>query len=263
MAGKTINFRKAPPEVQQGLLASRRVEWQKYQMFNAAEPVMGEALQELLDAGRQAIPMQWIDSDKNEHKRVPGAGYVEPKYKSRLVGRGDLEHGDVRSDSPTCDIEAQNLIFSFAASNKLVIKSADITNAYFQGEELDRVLLFKQPEGGLEGLPEGTHLLARVPIYGTRDAGRGFWKKLRRTLVSTGLKENHIMKALYSYEKEGGVKIILGTHVDDLLWANKPEAQHIVDKILKEFQCGKIEERAFRYCGKDILQDDDFNIKVM
>jgi uncharacterized protein YbaP (TraB family) len=34
MAGKTINFKKASPEVQQGLLTSRRVEWQKYQTCN-------------------------------------------------------------------------------------------------------------------------------------------------------------------------------------------------------------------------------------
>ena len=51
--------------------------------------------------------------------------------------RGDLEKSieNIRSDSPTCDIEAQNLIFSFAASRMFKIKSIDITNAYFQGEE--------------------------------------------------------------------------------------------------------------------------------
>ena len=36
-----------------------------------------------------------------------------------------------------------------AASNKLKIRSIDITNAYFQGEEQDRLMLFKQPKGGL------------------------------------------------------------------------------------------------------------------
>ena len=57
--------------------------------------------------------------------RKPGGPPVPPKYKSRLVVRGDLEKGieNIRSDSPTCDIEAQNLIFSFAASKMLKIKS--------------------------------------------------------------------------------------------------------------------------------------------
>ena len=83
-----------------------------------------------------------------------------------------------RSDSPTCDIEAQNLIFSFAASRMFKIKSIDITNAYFQGEEQDRLMLFKQPAGGLPGLPAEARFLARVPVYGTKDAGRKLWKKL-------------------------------------------------------------------------------------
>ena len=75
-----------------------------------------------------------MEIDKNEHLRKPGGPDLEPNTRSRLVGRGDLEKGieNLRSDSPTCAIEAQNLIFSFAASNCLVIKSVDITNAYFQ-----------------------------------------------------------------------------------------------------------------------------------
>ena len=35
---------------------------------------------------------------------------IEVKNKSRLVTRGDLENGYIRSDSPTADIEAQNLV---------------------------------------------------------------------------------------------------------------------------------------------------------
>ena len=91
---------------------------------------------------------------------------MEAKYKSRLVVRGDLEQGDPRSDSPTASIEAQNLVFSFAASRRLKLKALDVTNAYFQGEAIDRVLLLSQPKGGLPGLKPGDHMLARAPIYG-------------------------------------------------------------------------------------------------
>ena len=64
-----------------------------------------------------------METDKNEHLRKPGGPDVEPNTCSRLVGRGDLEKGveNLRSDSPTCDIEAQNMIFSFAATYLLVI----------------------------------------------------------------------------------------------------------------------------------------------
>ena len=92
-----------------------------------------------------------------------------------------------------------------------MIRSADITNAYFQGRELDRVLLFTQPKGGLPDpdIPPGAHLLARVPIYGTRDAGRGFWKALTDSLIDSGFHENRIMRALYSYYKDGELMYVL------------------------------------------------------
>ena len=122
------------------------------------------------------IPTQLVDLDKNHSKRLldPTA---EAKYKSRLVLRSDLEKGDPRSDSPTAGIEAQNFVFSFAAARKFRVKSFNVTNAYFQSEEIERVLLLAQPKGGLPGLKPHQHVLAR-PIYGSTDGGRRFWKRL-------------------------------------------------------------------------------------
>ena len=81
-----------------------------------------------------------MDVDRASHMRRAGGPIIPPECKSRLCGRGDLEGLDgLRSDSPTAEIESHNLVFSFAASNKLELKTADISNAYFQGESLDRV----------------------------------------------------------------------------------------------------------------------------
>ena len=41
-----------------------------------------------------------------------------------------------------------------------------------------------------------TMFVARVSMYGTCDAGRGFWKKLRHDILGTGLKENAVLRAL-------------------------------------------------------------------
>ena len=56
----------------------------------------------------------------------------------------------------------------------------DLESAYFAGERMSRVLLLRQPRSGLPGLKPDDRLLARVPVYGTQDAGRGYWKKFRR-----------------------------------------------------------------------------------
>ena len=96
-------------------------------------------------------------------------------------------------------------MLSFAASRRLKARTPDITNAYFQGEEIDRALLLSQPKGGLPGMKPGERMLARAPIYGSTDGGRRFWKKLRSTVREKGLRENRISRALYSYVDKDGV----------------------------------------------------------
>ena len=101
-------------------------------------------------------------------------------------------------------------------------------NAYFNAEKLTRALILRFPKGGLpdKSLDARKHRLkANVPIYGTRDAGRGFWKKLRHVLVEVaGLKENFILKACYHYvDKAGKLAAVLGSIVDDLLFAMRPD----------------------------------------
>ena len=117
MAGKELIFNRSEDYVQAGLLKSRAAEWEKWMKFNAAKVVMGPELDKLIKSGQQLLPMRWVETDKNEPKRVPGGPELEPIYKSRLVARGDWEKADVRSDSPTADVEAQNLVFTCSASH--------------------------------------------------------------------------------------------------------------------------------------------------
>jgi hypothetical protein len=266
--GKVFVYDKEDTTKQQGIDGSRTKEWEKWKHFNAAKIITKEEAEKLMASGIQALPMQWIDTDKNEQKRTFD-NPIDVLHKSRLVGRGDLEKVDVRSDSPTISEEGQSLIFSFAAAHGLSIKSADITNAYFQGEKLTRPMLFRQPKGGLtkydgdDGMQEDNYLLAQVPVYGTRDAGRGFWKKLRKAFINAGFRENRVFRALYSFtDKDGKLMCVAGSHVDDLLWANHPEAEHIVQKVLGEFEFGKIDSRNFTYCGKEVATDKDGNITI-
>ncbi|CAE7200469.1 GIP [Symbiodinium sp. CCMP2592] len=260
--GKILMYHKCPEDVQKELDKSRAKEWAKWQDFSAAIILDDAQYDELIREGHQVIPTQWVELDKNHNKRLLDPT-VEANYKSRLVVRGDLEKGDPRSDSPTASIEAQNLVFSFSASRKVKIKSLDVTNAYFQGEEIDRVLLLSQPKGGLPGLKPHQHMLARAPIYGSTDGGRRFWKRLRNYLKGKGLRENRIYRALYSYtDADGVVQLLLTSHVDDLLWACDPSCDWIMNDLIETFKCGKVETGSFRYCGKEISQDEDFNIHV-
>ena len=260
--GKLLDYSKCSDELKRKLDETRAKEWAKWKEFGPSVVIDSKQLQELLDEGHQVIPTQWVELGKNYNKRLVDPT-VEEKLKSRLVVRGDLEKGDPRSDSPTASLEAQNMVFSFAASRRLKIKCLDVTDAYFQGEEIDRVLLLSQPKGGLPGMEPDEHMLARAPIHGSVDGGRRFWKKLRRRVKRKGLRENRICRALYSYtDKNGVVQMLLTLHVDDLLWACDPSCDWIVKGLIDEFKCGTVESRSFKYCGKEIVQDEDFTIHV-
>jgi hypothetical protein len=154
------------------------------------------------------------------------------------------------------------IILSFAACNNLKISSADITNAYFQGKEIDRLFLLKPPndDQGLAGVPDGAALICRVPIYGQTDAGRGLWLKIKQVAQEIGWQVSTIYPALYYLHDKGEVKGLLGTHVDDMLWAVKPGYEEHAKKLLEAFDVGKIEDTSFRFCGLEIEQDADGGI---
>ena len=88
---KNITFEISDQFTQSGLTESRKVEWDKWKHSNAENPVSGPEVEQLLDQGHKPIPLQWVDIDKNEHKRREGGPHVAPLFKSRLVSFGDLE----------------------------------------------------------------------------------------------------------------------------------------------------------------------------
>ena len=89
-AGKVFDFYKCTPEVQNGIIESRKVEWNKWKGFNAGALVRGEELERLKMEGNVPLPTQWIDTDKDEHLKRPGQEHLHKiKHKSRLVCMGN------------------------------------------------------------------------------------------------------------------------------------------------------------------------------
>ena len=102
-------------------------------------------LDELINEGHVPFPTQWIETDKNAHKKVEAQKQRKrhvPEMKSRLVGCGQFEDTTgIRSDSPTADVEGLNLVASFAACEKLLLRCNDLKNAYFKAGQVDRLML--------------------------------------------------------------------------------------------------------------------------
>ena len=92
--------------------------------------------------------MKWVDTVKNIHEQHK-PDFV-PDWKSRLVGCGNFEDAaGVRTDAPTSDLETHSIVAAFAACIGVPIQSSDIKNAYFQALPIDRIVIMRQPAGGL------------------------------------------------------------------------------------------------------------------
>ena len=263
MSGKTLRYDSCDMNDKKKLDESRAVEWKKWQHFGASVKIEGDTLQELLQEGHHPIPTQWIDTDKNEHLKRPGAAH-ESEMKSRLVACGQFENRQgIRSDSPTADVEGLNIVCSFAACNHLRIRCSDLRNAYFNGVPLDRLLLLWPPKGGLPGEGNDRYALAsNLPVYGTGDAGRRFYKAFRSRAIQVGFVEVKVMRSLYSYSIDGKIMVILAAHVDDLLYACVDRFQYLIDELLAQFEVKETKEGNFRFCGREYEQSDDFSIRV-
>ena len=114
--GKLVRIEKVDPKFADWMRQARKKEWGKFVRFKAVRVISRDKAQALIAQGVECIPMQWIDTDKNEHMRKPGEPYVFSLHKARLVARGDFEKGVIRNDSPTADQEGLFIICSFAAS---------------------------------------------------------------------------------------------------------------------------------------------------
>ena len=107
----------------------------------------------------------------------------------------------------------------FAACHGVPLFSSDIKNTYFQAMPINRIVIMRQPQGGLPGADPDAFLLIRVHVYGLCDSVRGFWKKVDHDAKEVGLLSSRIFPAFYFQIENGAVDAVLTTHVDDFLWA--------------------------------------------
>ena len=153
--------------------------------FNAGVLLTDEEVRQLTETGSQIYPMKWVDTDKNASlRRDNDCGSVPAKYMSRLVSCSNFETTEgLRTDSPAGDVDSQKIVCSWCAQAHVSTHACDFTIGYFQGQEIDRILLYRIPAEGIpeEGIAGGEILASRVLVHGTKDAGRGLWLRLKNT----------------------------------------------------------------------------------
>ena len=137
-------------------------------------------------------------------------------------------------------------------------------HTYLQGKENDRIILYRIPKGGIpeEGVEEGAVLAARVPIYGTKDAGRGWWLQLKEAAVEAGYTLNNILPTMFTLRVDNKIVAVMSSNVDDLLYGSNTEHEKPMEELLDRFAVRDRNVGTFRFCGKEVVQHEDYSITV-
>ena len=160
------------------------------------------------------------------------------RYKARLVAQGFFQCPGFdfqETYASTLKWATLRAILAYAAIEDLEIESIDISSAFLNGE-IDSEIYMQQPEGFVS--PDG-HKVCKLDkgLYGLKQSGRLWYKKLAATLVDMGFKILKSDSSVYILDN-GSVRVILPVFVDDCTLVSKSKAaiQEVKQKLLSHFK---------------------------
>ena len=272
-----VSLKDLSPEDREKFWESMAKEWESWKKFGAVE-ILTQAHIDALPDDIQIVGTRWVHTDKNSKPRLL-ATYLSKKTgkslaqikkefpfaaKSRLVVQGCQESNpdEIRSDSPTASLLAFNLVCSVATMQKWIILSCDASTAYLQSQGISRLLILRPPRPPPPGVSLTDLLRAKGSIYGTKDAGRSWWRKLYKTLKKYGWRMSRIEAAMFLLVIDGQLSGLLITHVDDLFCTGTGDVFHQTIADMEKETHLKVQKKEFRFCGKNIKQCDDYTIEI-
>lgn len=204
-----------------------------------------------LPDNRKAIGSRWVFKIKQN-----ADGSIE-RYKARLVAKGYTQRWGYDFDetfSPTPKLAAIRTVLALAAVGDLELWSVDISSAYLNGELKEEVYM-EQPEGFHEKGPDYVWRLMKS-LYGLKQAGRQWHKKLHETLTSKmGFKQVKCEHSIWVYQR-GNTRIIIPVFVNDMTIAAKTteEVQNIISQLRTHFKLRDLGPTTF-LLGIEIIRD--------
>eukprot|EP00435_Cladocopium_sp_Y103_P058473 s1160_g20.t1 len=255
---------------------SMEKEWNSFKKFSAVEVLTESQIAEL-PQDAEIVNTRWVHTDKNQKPRLMAGAMrrrtgkseaqIKKEYpfeaKSRMVVIGCQEKDTgIRSDSPTASLLAFNLVTCLSVIFQWILEAFDASTAYLQSHGIARLLLLRPPRPPPPGVSPFDLLRAKGSIYGTRDAGRSWWKKLFHALFGQGWIMSKLEAALF-FLFDGGVLVgALAAHVDDLYATGTGEKYEKSMKFLEKEIYLKRKVGDFRFCGKNVKQNPDGSVSL-
>lgn len=143
------------------------------------------------------------------------------KYKARLVVRGDQQREGIDFDevfAPVARMETIRIFLATSVAKKMYIHQLDVITAYVQGD-LHEDIYMEQPKTFEKLNRMASVCRLNKPLYGLKQAGREWYRKLNNYLIEIGFKNTETNPCVYVHSQQTCDTIIL-VYVDDLLIAS-------------------------------------------
>lgn len=165
-----------------------------------------------LPPGANLITCRWVYKVK-----LNPDGSVN-RYKARLVARGFTQRHGIdytHTFAPVVKFQSIRALLAIAAAEGWVIHQMDVITAYLNGE-LEHEIYMAQPEGFIEEQNKGLVCSLKKSLYGLKQAGRAWNKKIHEVLTGLGFVKMEADHCVYQFIDRTTV-IWLCLYVDDLL----------------------------------------------
>lgn len=176
---------------------------------------------------RKPVGCRWVYDQKRDH-----TGAIV-KHKARLVAQGYSQKKGVdynETFSPVVRLESLRAVIAIATALDLDLHSMDVVGAYLNGK-LDEEIYMKQPPGYEDGTDRVCKL--RLGLYGLKQAGRGWYKKMKEELAKLGYTPLASEPCIYARQR-GTQTATIAVHVDDMGLSSTPGDMAVIKKELGE-----------------------------
>lgn len=160
------------------------------------------------------------------------------KYKARLVARGHTQEGVDYDEvfAPVARYETIRALLACAVNEKMYVHQMDVVSAYVQGYLHDEIYM-EQPQLFAKQGNEDKICLLKRPLYGLKQAGREWYKRLNDYLIKIGAQNDASNPCVYVFGN-GKNRVILLIYIDNLLLAstNMRKLNELKIKLKSEFK---------------------------
>jgi hypothetical protein len=162
-----------------------------------------------LPAGKNVVGSRWVYAAKTNAQGVFELG------KARVVAQGftqrpGMDYFDVTS--PVIKLESLRIMLALAIQNAWAIEMMDVKGAYLNSVLEEEIYMCQQ-----EGFDDGSGHILKLSraIYGLKQSGRAWYKRLSTVLLNDGFTRSHADDCVF-FKKEIGQMSIIFIYVDDL-----------------------------------------------